>query len=710
MSIDNTPEITGHKDFSMMLRLLAYLKKYKLPVIIALVSLIMSTVAELSIPVVLQGAIDQHLLPQYNYLQTGTPADAQEVYSTIKDETRVKSIQILGTGVFMSVQDIQTLSRDRNLPEWLQNIIHTNLQSTVYIPSTTNEELVLKLTEKYGAEHRILGEANQWLIPQELYSLLSPEEKELLRATSIRNLGISALTLLLLLFISLVFTFGQIYYTAKAGQGVMKELRMDLFGHMMKQRMGYIQDIPVGTIISRVTNDVETINELFTSVLTGLIKDVAIMIGVVFTLFLLNAQLAWVAIATLPPVLVVTMLFRSKAREAYRNVRHWVSEVNRYLSEHLSGMPIIHAFAKEEKVSREFDEKNTSLMKANLGEMYVFATFRPLVDLFATTSAAIIIYFGARYYLSSTISLGILIAFINLIRKFYEPVMDMSEKFTILQSAMSGSERVFTLMDHQDYIPETSSTTIDIEGIRGEIRFDNVHFSYKPDEPVLRGLSFTAKPGQKIAIVGSTGAGKTTIANLITRLWDIQEGTIWLDGVPVTEYTLNDLRSAVQPIQQEISLFSESIRENILLGKNLTDQEIWNILDIVQAKDFIQALPEGLDTILNEQATNLSTGQRQLLAFARILAQNPRVIILDEATANIDTETETRIQKALKAVLQGRTSLIIAHRLSTIKDSDSILVLSHGHLVEQGSHNALLEAKGLYSRLYHLQFEHGHSG
>jgi ATP-binding cassette subfamily B multidrug efflux pump len=705
-----TEEVISKKsDTSMFIRLLAYLSPYKIVVFFALFTLLLSTASDLLVPVVLQNAIDSYLLPQYvalDHQDQETILDLQEI---LRIHHRVET-KTSGLSLFINLQDgqqlLNDLTIDQDLKDFLQPLDSNPIMVVVDIsePETFQRYNELNLSEFARGVYPIVG------IPRERLQSLDQQDRSLLLRSNLEGLLRAGFTLLVLMALSLIFTFSQIFFTAKAGQGVMKDLRLELFGHILHQKMGALQDVPVGTLVSRVTNDVETINELFTTVLTSLIKDVAVMVGVVITLMVLDQRLGLITLATLPPVLILTYFFRLKARAAYRRVRHWVSEVNRYLAEHLSGMIIIHGFSQQERVEQEFGQRNTELLKANISEMNVFTVFRPLVDLLATVSTAVVIYFGAGFYQSNFLTLGILVAFINLIRKFYEPVMDMSEKFTLLQSAMAGSERVFQVLDNDQRIPNHTDQRINIHGIQGAVRFNHVEFSYKDGEPILQDLSFNIVPGQRLAVVGTTGAGKTTLANVLTRLWDIQAGEIFLDGVPISAYHLNDLRSAIMPIQQDISLFSQSIRDNILLGKELPDTKIWEMLEIAQAKDFIQALPDGLDTILSERAVNLSTGQRQLLAFARILAQDPRVIILDEATANIDSETEKRIQKALTAILSGRTSIIIAHRLSTIRDADSIMVLSHGRVVEQGTHEELLLHNGVYSNLYKLQFEHSHSG
>jgi ATP-binding cassette subfamily B protein len=381
-----------------------------------------------------------------------------------------------------------------------------------------------------------------------------------------------------------------------------------------------------------------------------------------------------------------------------------VSQVNSFFAEHISGIKIIQIFTRETRTAGEFDVINHDLMRSNLGEMYVFATFRPIIDFLGALSLGVILYFGALQNLEGALSLGTLVAFINLIRKFYQPVMDIAEKYTILQSALAGGERVFEMLDDSRRIPDTGTDPLP-EPLRGAVGFRNVSFAYKQGEPVLRDISFSVSPGETLAVVGYTGAGKTTIANLLTRLWDVDSGSITLDGRDIRSFRLNDLRRAVQPIQQDVLLFSQTIRENITLGLDIPEAEIIRAAGLAQVHDFIAALPQGYDTLVQEGAVNLSSGQRQLISFARILAHNPPVLILDEATSNIDTETEKLVQKAMKTVLEGRTSIVIAHRLSTIRSAHRILVLSGGTIIEEGSHEELIAGEGTYHALYRLQMQ-----
>ena len=513
---------------------------------------------------------------------------------------------------------------------------------------------------------------------------------------------------LIALFVAFGFSFLQTWTSSLMTQYVMKDMRLGLFKKTLWQSTGFLSRHPVGRIVTRLTSDVQTMDEFFTTVLVAFLKDIAIMVGVIITLFILSPQLAVMVLITLPPVLVVTLISRVKARDAFRRQRTASSKVYAYLAERLAGMQVVQLFRQEKKSAGEFNKSNNELLDANLGEMYVFATFRPMVEWFSTLTMAVVIVVGSKMFLSLSISLGVLIAFINLVQMFFQPVTDIAEKYTMLQSAMAGGEKIFKLMDTEEQIPDNErkdeKSRLQSVQVNGLVEFDNVHFAYKQGEDVLKGLSFTVKPGEMTAIVGYTGAGKTTIINVLTRLWDINSGTIRLDGKPINQIPLEDLRNSIMGVNQDVTLFSGTIEENISLGLNLSQEEIIEAAKTVYAHEFISTLPDAYKTVLSERAANISTGQRQLISFARVIAHNPRVVILDEATSSIDTETERLIQLGIKKVLAGRTSFVIAHRLSTIRDADRILVLSNGRLVEDGSHDELVSRDGLYSSLYRLQY------
>jgi len=686
--------ISGY-DPTIMRRLLGYTKPYWVLVAGALFSLLIATAGDLLMPVVIQRAVDKNLVARYTRIPA-TDIDREELQAvdvsdaiTLPDATYVQDDELVALSGVM---------RSRLVEQGI-------LEETGYYLFAYDQEIIDAFDGRFAELTVDLGthEGRPFAsIDAESLGELSPQVRRSVRQEDLNELQRTTRLFLVLLVSVLLFTFSQLYLMALTGQGVMKDLRSELFSHTVGQRLGYLSQHPVGRLVTRVTNDVETVNQLFTEVLINLISNMAKMVGAIVTIMLLNWRLGLVTLATLPPVLLVTLFFRGRAREAFRRVRMWVSRINAYLSEHLSGMSVVQIFVRQKHVREEFVERNDKLMRANLGEMYVFAVFRPMIDLLSSVSIGVVLYFGASFLLRGLVSLGMLIAFVNLIRRFYQPVMAISEQFTIVQSAMAGSERVFEMIDHVERIPDEGTRTDDATG---RVEFDRVWFAYKAGDPVIKDLSFTIEPGETIAVVGYTGAGNTTIANLLTRLWDIQEGEIRLDGVDVRDYTLDQLRSLIQPIQQDVFLFSDTVRNNIALGLPLSDERIREIARMVQAEEFIDRLPNGLDTMLTEGATNISTGERQLLSFARILAHDPRMIIMDEATSNIDTETEQLIQKAVELVMENRTALVIAHRLSTIKNADRILVLSDGVLVEQGTHDELIAAEGIYYNLYRLQYQ-----
>lgn len=543
------------------------------------------------------------------------------------------------------------------------------------------------------------------ILQQTLDNYVLPDEIEISMEKDERLAGIikNSVYYLLLLAGSLAFTFMQVYFTARVGQKIMKDLRMELYDHLVHQSLNYLGNRPVGSLVSRIASDVETVNEFFSAVAGAMIKDISLLVGIVLTLFLMDWQLALIVIASLPPVILLTLYFRDKIRKVYRKVQSETSELNSYLSERVSGIEVVKAFNQEGSTSDEFETKNRNYFKASIAEVYTYGTFRPLVNFLSSVSIGALLFFGFGLQNSGLVSIGVLVAFVSLVEKFYNPLKDMSDKITLMQSAMAGCERVFELLDEEDKIDDIGTTKLPAK-IKGDLSFKNVHFSYKKDQEILKKISFDIDEGSTVAIVGTTGAGKTTIASLLTRFWDINSGEITLDGVDIRNYPLKDLRRTVQAVQQDVTLFSGTIRENITLGKEIDDETIWKAVEFVHADGFIKSLPDGLDHKLTESASNISTGQRQLLSFARLLVYNPSIIILDEATSNIDTETEQAIQQGMENLLKDRTAMVIAHRLSTIKNADKILVLGHGKLIEEGNHEDLIAAKGVYYNLYKMQY------
>lgn len=681
--------ISGYNPW-VVRRLAAFAAPYKGYIVIALVALLVATIGEMLIPVMIQRTVDHVILDHRVRIR---PA----VAATFPD--RDDHVSIDG---WIYIRE-ETLDR---VPQPTRASLTENgdLDTERFI--VLRRERVRDNPEiDEVLSNDIVGETDSVLaIPVAAQNRLTTEQRLTLRADSIRGVQRNAVLFLVIILGALIGSFGQVYLTAYTGQLVMKRLRLRLFHHTIHQSLGFLGNQAVGRLVTRVTNDVETINEFFSSVLSQMARNVSLMIAVVITMFSLNARLAWIILLTMIPVVAITEIFRRRARDAYRRVRHAVSAVNAYLSEYISGMSIVQLFVQQVRSRAEFFQRGTTLLKANLAEMYVFAVFRPIVDFMSTLSTAFVIYFGARLLEVELVSLGVLIAFTNLIRRFYMPVMNISEQFTILQSAMAGSERVFSLLDEDHKIPDTGTVTIDPTTFNGRIQFNEVSFSYKPNEPVIRNLSLVVEPGELVAIVGYTGSGKTTLINLLTRLWDVDSGAICIDGVDIRSIPLHDVRRAIQQIQQDVFLFDDTIRNNLTLGLTVDDDSIWRACSAVQVADYIRSLPEGLDSRLTERGSNLSAGQRQLLAFARVLLHDPPVLVLDEATSSIDSETEAKLQHAVTAVTGGRTSLVVAHRLSTIQHANRIVVLSRGRVVEIGSHTELLSKNGLYATLYQLQY------
>ncbi len=493
----------------------------------------------------------------------------------------------------------------------------------------------------------------------------------------------------------------------KMGQDIIYDMRNQIFTHIESLTMRFFDTTPVGKLVTRVTNDVESINEVFTDILIKLFRNVVKIIGLIIIMLSLNARLALYSFILLPVVLVLTVIFRLISRKTYRMVRTRLTAINTYLSEHLSGMKIIQVFGCEEQKLDEFSEKNDDLYKAGYREMMVFALFRPGLYLLSVFALAIVMFFGGKTALANVITIGTLYKFLQYIGSFFEPIQELAEQFSTLQSAIASSEKIFTLLDTKPLIPKNEHPTI-LPEIKGRIEFDHVWFSYTGDEKdwVLRDVSFVIEPGQSVAFVGATGAGKSSILNLIGRYYDVQKGAIRVDGVDIRELSREQLRRAIGQVQQDVFLFTGDIRGNIrLLDENITDQQIEDAAREVNAARFIERLPGGYSSRVTERGATYSAGQRQLLSFARTLAYQPKILILDEATSNIDTETEQWIKEAVHKLMQGRTAIMVAHRLSTIQDCDRIMVMHHGRLRESGTHQELLQLDGIYKRLYELQLE-----
>ena len=510
-----------------------------------------------------------------------------------------------------------------------------------------------------------------------------------------------------LFFAALVLTSVVLYVQARVmqmmGQRIMADLRHQLFSHLQRLSIAYFDRNPVGRLVTRVTNDVDALNELFTAGLVSIFGDIVLLGGIVLALFWLDWRLALVTFAILPLLLGLSIWFKARARQTYRRVRVKLASINSFLQEHVTGMSVVQLFGRERAVAEDFSGVNDEHREANLDAIYYYAVYYPMVELITALGLGLILWYGGGSVIAGGLSLGVLVAFLQYAQRFYQPLADLSEKYNILQGAMAASERVFGLLDTEPEVAEPAQPWIP-ERVRGEVEFDDVRFAYKDDEPVLRGISFRVEPGETVAIVGHTGAGKSTLANILLRFYDVDSGTVRLDGRDLREWRLADLRSNVGLVLQDVFLCAGTIGDNIGLGDPALDAATLEAAAReVHAFDFIERLG-GLSAPVQERGGGLSVGQKQLVAFARALAFDPQVLILDEATSSIDTETEQLIQSALGRLLAGRTSLVIAHRLSTIQRADRILVMHSGELREQGTHRELLAQRGIYYRLHQLQY------
>jgi ATP-binding cassette, subfamily B, multidrug efflux pump len=517
-------------------------------------------------------------------------------------------------------------------------------------------------------------------------------------------LGLLAALYVATLLLELTAEYGGLLLTTFVGQRVMYDLRMEIFAHLQRLSVSYFDGNPVGRLMTRVTSDVETLNELFSSGVVTIFGDVFTLLAIMTMMLVIDVKLALVTFAVIPLVWLTAAIFRRSVRDAFRDIRYRLARLNAYLQERLSGMRVVQLFGREEASAERFAELNREHLAAHLRSITVYAIFFPVVEVLTAVAMALLLWYGGLRVLDGTLTVGILAAFIQYTRRFFQPLQDLSEKFNLLQSAMASSERVFALLDEPVTVPEPTSPRSLPRPLRGEVRFEGVWFRYSADGPwVLRDVSFVASPGKTVALVGHTGAGKTTVVNLLLRFYDPDRGRITVDGVDIRELSTAELRSAIGFVQQDLFLFTGDILHNLTLGAPIATDAARRAAERVGADRFIERLPSGYGHRLGERGRNLSVGERQLLSFARALALDPRILVLDEATSSVDAEAEAQIQRAIAELMAGRTSLVVAHRLSTILHADEILVMHHGEIRERGTHRELLAAGGLYERLYQLQ-------
>ena len=564
---------------------------------------------------------------------------------------------------------------------------------------------------RFSAQFEATANDDEYIISYNNLQEIPRSDLITLRAKDRRGILIIGLIYFGVLLLSFAMQYGQIYMMTWIGQSILFDIRNALFKHLQNLSLKYFDSNPVGRLVTRSTNDVNVLNELFTSVLITLFSDLFKLVGIAAVLLYMNWRLGLILMAIMPFIMVVTLLFRIKFRDAYRKVRKKLAQINATLSEHFSGIRVIKIFAREKENILRFREINQDYYKANIYQLVIHGLFSPVIVLFRNIGLALIIWYGGGQVIQNLLPLGALVAYLSYVEMFFQPINALAEKFNVMQSAMASSERIFQIMDTPPDIPQPENPVL-IESVKGEVEFDHVSFAYKrlPDDSdwewILKDVSFKVPKGESVALVGETGAGKTTIISLLSRFYDVQKGRILVDGVDVRQWDKAALRRHLGVVLQDVFLFASDIKTNIRLNNTeLSEEKLREIARIVNAEDFIDKLPKKFDEPVTERGSTLSAGQRQLLSFARALAFDPAILILDEATANIDTETEQLIQDALWRLMEGRTSIVIAHRLSTIQHVDRILVMHKGKIVEEGNHQELLTQGGIYYKLYQLQYK-----
>lgn len=656
-----------------MKRLLSYLKPHKWVMTLATVLVLFIIAVELYRPIIIGNAIDQYINGYYHpYVEADVSAsDAVNWNGLVL--SRDQAVSKADSASFYQI----FLWKDHYyMAENLTRAECTALQNA--------DTSVLKNYVRKGAQK------------------LTSNDLKVLRQNDFKGILKAGILFLLLLFSGFFLNLADTWLLQKMGQQIVYKLREETFTHIHSLSLSFFNTTPVGKLVTRVSNDTEAVNELFSTILVKLFKNVVKIIGYAVVMLSINVKMAGISFLLLPLVAILTFVFRHLSRKAYQITRNKITELNTFLSEHISGMKLIQIFAREKEKYSEFEGKSMELYRANFREIMTFAIFRPSIYLVSVIAMILVIRTGSLSVLNRSLSLGTLFVFITYISSFFEPIQELSEQLGTLQSSIASAEKIFSVLDVK---PEIVSPVDPAPvNILGEIEFRHVWFAYEEENYILKDVSFVIHPGEKAAFVGATGAGKSTILNLIGRYFDIQKGQILIDGIDIHEIDLDVLRGAIGQVQQDVFIFTGDIKSNISLNNEaISPDDVRRAAEIVNADPFIQKLPHGYDEPVTERGSTLSAGQRQLLSFARTLAYDPKILVLDEATANIDTETETLITQALARLMDGRTTIMVAHRLSTIQHADKIIVMHHGEIKESGTHQELLAKDGLYKKLYELQ-------
>jgi len=672
-------EIIGSFDLDIVKRLGKYLKPQLFKFLFCLVLIVLMTGIDLSVPYLTKVAIDENITA-YNEPMVVSEDSINEDSFSVNDQFYTKVSKVEGN----KNDKYNTLIRYDNQYYLVMGRVNNYSEKDYELKNNT----LISNGKSFSVEK----------ITEDDYQLFRENDK-----SDLVKIG---LILLVLLLLNYIFSFINMITLHYASQKIIYDLRSDLFKHIQDLSLSFFDNNPVGRLVTRVTNDMKNIAELFTTVLVTTLKDLFLIFGTIIVMLSINFQLALVAFSTVPIVLIISYFFRIKARKIQRQVKKRLARINATLAENINGMSIIQIFNRENFIYEEFKKINESYFQASLNETKLYAIFKPSMNLIYSISLGLIIWYGGGQSINQAIELGVLVAFIQYLNQFFRPIFDLAEKFNIFQSAMASSERVFILLDEPIEIKNPVNEKKLPERVNGKITFEDVFFSYDTEENyVLKNINFEVNPGETVALVGATGSGKTTITSLINRFYDIQRGKITVDGIDLKDIRKKDLRKHIGMVLQDVFLFAGDIKGNIRLNdKNIALKEIKEVSKYVNAHEFITSLEKGYDQEVTERGSTLSTGQRQLLSFARALAFDPDILILDEATSNIDTHTELLIQNAIEKLIKGRTTIIVAHRLSTIKNADKIIVLHQGKIMEMGTHNELIEKGKMYYDLYKLQY------